>query len=72
MPRPREIGRKLLLAPVLAAALMVTPFSALGDDVASNQQGQKMSFGKANPSPQGKNPDSAAPPAGAGSGRKIR
>lgn len=72
MARIRGIGRKLLLTPVIAAALVVTPMSAPADDVASNQLGQRMSGGKAASAPPASNPDRAAPPAGAGSGRKIR
>ncbi|MDQ3935722.1 MAG: hypothetical protein M3340_13940 [Actinomycetota bacterium] len=65
-------ARKLILAPLLAAALLVTPLPSSADDVASNQHGQRMSGGKATLSPAGNPPDHAGPPAGAGSGRRIR
>src|SRR5215212_4662754 len=72
MTRPRAIGRKLLLAPVLSAALVVLPLQSGADEVSPDQLGQRMSGGKANVSPAGNPPDKAGPPAGAGSGRKIR
>ena len=72
MPRPREMGRKLVLAPILSAALLAVPLQSPAEDVASNRLGQVMSGGKAKLSPAGNPPDQAGPPAGAGSGRRIR
>jgi hypothetical protein len=68
-----QTARKLLLLPTLCVALLVAalPASALGD-VAPNQLGQRMSAGKATATPAGNPPDNAGPPAGAGSGRKVR
>jgi hypothetical protein len=72
MPRIRETARKLLLAPILCAAVMVVSLPADATDVAPNQLGQRMSGGHAALQPAGNPPDNAGPPAGAGSGKKIR
>lgn len=72
MARPAALARKLALAPILAGALLVVPLPSSADDVAPNQLGQRMSFGKATATPAGDPPDNAGPPAGAGSGRRIR
>ena len=71
MARPAT-ARKFALAPILAAALLVIPLPSSADNVAPNQLGQRMSGGKAAISPAGNPPDQAGPPAGAGSGRRIR
>lgn len=68
----RRTARKLLIAPILAAALMVVSLPASATDVAPNQLGQQMSGGNATATPHGNPPDNAGPPAGAGSGRRIR
>ena len=73
MPSVRETARKLLLPPTICAAMLLAllPASALGG-VAPNQLGQRMSNGKAAVTPAGDPPDQAGPPAGAGTGRKVR
>jgi hypothetical protein len=65
--------RRLLAASLaLAAFASMTGTAAAGDDVAANHLGQVQSNGQAYSSPAGDPPDSAGPPAGAGTGRKLR
>ena len=65
---------KRLLAATLAFASFasMTGVAAADDDVAANRLGQVQSDGQAQSSPVGDPPDFAGPPAGAGTGRKLR
>ena len=66
------MSRKLVLAPVLCAALLFVPAGSPAEDVPANRLGQVMSDNTAQLFPMGNPPDQAGPPAGAGSGRRIR
>jgi hypothetical protein len=66
------MSRKLVLAPVLCAALLFVPAGSPAEDVPANRLGQVMSDNTAQLFPMGNPPDHAGPPAGAGSGRRIR
>src|SRR5215212_5470335 len=69
MTRPRAIGRKLLMAPVLSAALVVLPLQPGADEVSPDQLGQRMSGRRADVSRSGKPPGNAGRPAGPATGR---
>ena len=65
--------KSLLVAPLACVALLAATGTAEADDYpAANHLGQVQSGGKAHTTPAANPPDWAAPPAGAGGGRKLR
>ena len=65
--------KRLLAATLAFAAFASMTGTATADEgVAANHLGQVQSHGQAYSSPAGDPPDSAGPPAGAGTGRKLR
>jgi hypothetical protein len=69
---PSVSARKLLGAPTICAVALAASLPATAGAVAPNYLGQRMSAGNATATPQGTPPDNAGPPAGAGTGRRIR
>ncbi len=66
-------SKRLLVAPLACVALLSAAGTAAADDgPTANHLGQVQSGGQAYSSPAANPPDWAAPPAGAGSGRKLR